>query len=141
MKWLTASWQDLSPALRRYYRLSVSPSVLFLALVYAHARISALADTGLLLRTACALGPVLALAWMFALYLKFLHECDELERRIELGALAWSSGIAVQAVLALLLLLDARVIDWRASHAVAMLGLVLVGSYAVVRAWLHRRYA
>jgi hypothetical protein len=141
MKWLGNFWEDMSPALRRYYRASVLPSVLFVGLVYAHARVSERADIAWPLRAAVALGPVAAMAWTFVAYLHFLRDCDELERRIELGALAWSAGITVQAMLAALFLLDARVIDWRSDNVVALLGLVLLGSYAVVRAWLHRRYA
>lgn len=141
MTWLTVSWQNLSPALRRYYRASVLPSVLFLALVCAQKWASRQADLATPLRAAFALAPVLALAWIFAVYLRFLRDCDELERRIELGALAWAAGITLHAVLAALFLLDARVIDWPAKRAVGVLGLVLLGSYAGVRAWLHRRYA
>ncbi|QNP41970.1 hypothetical protein [Lysobacter solisilvae (ex Woo and Kim 2020)] len=141
MKWMANSWQDLSPALRRYYRASVLPSVAFLVLALAHEWLSRQAEVGVPLRAAFALAPVLALAWLFAAYLHFLHDCDELERRIELGALAWAAGIAVHAVLAVLLLLDAGVVAWRAKHVAALLALVLVGSYALVRAWLHRRYA
>lgn len=141
MSWLTSSWQNLSPALRRYYRVSILPSVLFLALVCVQKWASRQADLAAPLRAAFALAPVLALAWMFAVYLRFLRECDELERRIELGALAWAAGITLHAVLATLFLLDAGVIDSSAKHVVGVLGLVLVGSYAAVRAWLHRRYA
>lgn len=141
MKWLGNSWEGMSPALRRYYRASVLPSVLFVALVYVHEQVSERADIAWPLRAMVALGPVAAVAWTFAAYLHFLRDCDELERRIELGALAWSAGVAVHAVLAALFLLDAQVIDWRTDRVVALLALVLVGSYAVVRAWLHRRYA
>ena len=93
------------------------------------------------LRTAFALGPVLAMAWMFTAYLRFLRDCDELERRIELGALAWSAGITLQAAMAAMLLLDAGVVAWSGRHVAAWLCLLLVISYALVRGWLHRRYA
>ena len=87
------------------------------------------------------LGPVLAMAWMFAAYLRFLRDCDELERRIELGALAWAAGITLQAAMAAMLLLDAGVAGWSGRHVAAWLCLLLVISYALVRGWLHRRYA
>lgn len=141
MTWLARSWQDMSPALRRYYRVSVPPCLLFLALACTHEWVSRQAGLALPLRAAAAIAPVLALAWLFAVYLRFLRDCDELERRIELGALAWAAGITLHAVLACLFLLDARVIDWPAQRAVGVLGLVLTSSYALVRAWLHRRYA
>jgi len=86
-------------------------------------------------------GPVLAMAWMFTAYLRFLGDCDELERRIELGALAWAAGIVLHAAIGALLLLDAGVVAWSARHVAAWLCLLLLASYALVRGWLHRRYA
>jgi len=83
---------------------------------------------------------VFGLAWLFSAYLRFLRDCDELERRVELDALAWAAGITLHGVLACLFLLDAQVLAWPAPRAVALLGLLLLGSYALVRALLHRRY-
>ncbi len=134
-------WQSLSPALRRYYCSSLLPSVLFLALAVVHEVVSRLTGVALLLRWAAALAPVLAMAWIFGVYLRFLRDCDELERRIELGALAWAAGITLQAAMAALLLLDAGLADWSGRHVAAWLGMLLVISYALIRGWLHRRYA
>ena len=134
-------WQSLSPALRRYYRASIWPSVAFMAFVALHEWASRQVALPASLRTAFALGPVLAMAWMFAAYLHFLRDCDELERRIELGALAWAAGIVLHGALAAMLVLDAGLADWPARLVAAWLGLLLVGSYALIRGWLHRRYA
>ena len=136
----TRYWQSLSPALRRYYRASVWPGLAFLAMTVLHEWASRTGQSTLL-RTLFALGPVLAMAWMFAAYLRFLRDCDELERRIELGALAWAAGIVLQAAMAALFLLDASLVDWPARHVAAWLGMLLVVSYALIRGWLHRRYA
>ena len=38
-------------------------------------------------------------------------------------------------------LLDAGVVAWSARHVAAWLCLLLLASYALVRGWLHRRYA
>ncbi len=133
-------WQSLSPALRRYYRASLWPSVAFFALLSAHEWAAGQAALAVAMRAAFALGPVVALAWMFVAYLRFLRDCDELERRIELHALAWAWGIALQGTMACVLLLDAGVIAWSALHTAAALGLLLVGSYGLIRAWLHRHY-
>lgn len=133
-------WHGLSPALRRYYRASLWPSVVCLALLWAHewaARQPALATAA---RAAFALGPALALGWMFVGYLRFLRECDELERHIELTALAWAGGITLQGTMAGVLLLDAGVTGWSALHTAAGLGLLLSGSYGLIRVALHRRY-
>jgi hypothetical protein len=43
--------------------------------------------------------------------------------------------------MAALFLLDAGLVEWSARHVAASLGLLLVISYALIRGWLHRRYA
>lgn len=134
-------WQGLSPALRRYYRASLGPSLLFITLAAVHewaARQSGLAPHW---RIGAALAPAMCLAWLFAHYLRFLRECDELERRIELDALAWAAGIVLQAAMAAMLLLDAGLVAWPGRDVAAWLCLLLLGSYALVRGWLHRGYA
>ncbi len=134
-------WQGLSPALQRYWRAGLVPSLAFLCLTAMHEIVSRQSGVAMPWRVAVALAPVLALSWTFAIYLRFLGECDELERRIELGALAWAAGITLQAVMTALFLLDAQVVDWPAKDVAAGLGLILLSSYALVRGWLHRRYA
>ena len=134
-------WQGLSPALRRYYRASLWPSLLFIALAVLHEWAARQSGIALPLRIGFALAPMPAMAWMFACYLRFLRDCDELERRIELGALAWAAGIVLHAAMAALFLLDAGLADWSGRHVAASLGLLLVVSYALIRGWLHRRYA
>ena len=133
-------WQGLSPALRRYYRASLWPSLLFIALAVLHEWAARRSGLALPLRIGFALAPALCLAWMFGFYLRFLRDCDELERRIELDALAWAAGIGLLAAMAAMLLLDAGVAAWSARHVAATLGLLIVCSYALVRALLHRRY-
>ena len=133
-------WQGLSPALRRYYRASLWPSLLFIGLTLLHEWAARRSGLALPLRIGFALAPALCLAWMFGFYLRFLRDCDELERRIELGALAWAAGISMLASMAAILLLDAGVAAWSARHVAATLGLLIVCSYALVRALLHRRY-
>ena len=137
---LTRHWQNLSPALRRYYRASLWPSLLFLTAAALHEWATHQPGLAVPLRLAVALAPALAMAWMFAAYLRFLRDCDELERRIELDALAWAAGIGLLAAMAAMLLLDAGVAAWSARHVAATLGLLIVCSYALVRALLHRRY-
>ena len=138
---LASYWQSLSPALRRYYRVSVLPCLLFATTVVAHEWINRQAGAAVALRGAFAVMPALVMAWLFALYLRFLRDCDELERRIELGALAWSAGITMLVLIAAIFLLDADLLEMPTRHALAGLGVMLFGSYALVRAVLHRRYA
>ena len=133
-------WHGLSPALRRYYRASLWPSLLFIALVVLHEWAARRSGLALPLRIGFALAPALCLAWMFGFYLRFLRDCDELERRIELDALAWAAGISILATMAALFVLDAGLAAWPASQVTAAIGLLLICSYALVRALLHRRY-
>lgn len=134
-------WQGLSPALRRYCRASVLPSLLFVALAVLHEWSARQAGLPMPWRVVFALAPISCVTWMFACYLRFLRECDELERRIELHALAWAAGLAIHGLVGLLFLLDAGLLAMPGRHLVAVaLGFLLV-SYALVRDWLQRRYA
>jgi len=133
-------WHGLSPALRRYYRASLRPGVSFIAMAALHEWTSRQAGLPAGWRLACALAPVACMVWMFACYLRFLRDCDELERRIELDALAWAAGIGLIAALAAIFVLDAGLAAWPAKQVAGVLGLSLVCGYALVRALLHRRY-
>ena len=142
MNALLARYRDsLSPALRRYYRASLWPSLLFIALAVLHKWAIRLPGLTLPVRLALVLAPVLCMAWLFACYLRFLRDCDELERRIELDALAWAAGISILATMAALFVLDAGLAAWPASQVTAAIGLLLICSYALVRVLLHRRVA
>lgn len=137
---LASYWQGLSPALQRYYRAAAQPSLLFIVLCVLHEWITRQSGFALPWRIVFALAPVLGLAWMFGAYLRFLGDCDELERRIELTALAWAAGIALHGAMACIFLLDAHLIDMPAKRLAACIALLLLGSYSVIRASLHRRY-
>jgi len=134
-------WQSLSPALRRYYCASRWPSAVFLATTMLHAW--ATHRDGLVppLRLALALLPVVAMGWLFAGYLRFLRDCDELERRIETDALAWAGGAGLLGAMAAMLLLDAHVVAWPAKQVAGLIGLVLATGYLLARGLLHRRLA
>lgn len=141
MSVLARYWQGLSPALRDYYRASVLPSLLFLALAFAHEWLARQPAAAPALRLAAALAPAVAMAWLFTCYLRFLRDCDELERGIELKALAWAAGITLQGLMTVLFLLDAGLLAWPEKRLAAAMGLLLLASYALVRSGLHRRYA
>lgn len=141
MSMLARYWHGLSPALQAYYRASTVPSLLFLALASVHEWLSRQPDVPGPLRLAAAVAPAAAMAWLFACYLRFLRDCDELERGIELKALAWAAGITLQGLMTLVFLLDADLLAWPPKRLVAVVTLVLLGSYALVRGGLHRRYA
>lgn len=137
---LARYWHGLSPALRRYYRASLWPSLLLLGMAILHEWATRQPGMAPAWRIAFALGPVLCVGGVFAAYLRFLRDCDELERRIELDALAWAAGLGFVGVWAAIFLLDAGVVAWPAKQVAGLLGLLLVGGYVLVRAQLHRKY-
>lgn len=140
MNVLARYWNGLSPALQRYYRASLWPSLLLVAMAMLHEWATRQPGMAPAWRIAFALGPVLCVGWVFACYLRFLRDCDELERRIELDALAWAAGLGFLGAWAAIFLLDAGVAAWPAKKLAAMLGLLLIVGYVLARALLHRRY-
>jgi hypothetical protein len=136
---MTSSFFDLSPALKRYYRRSALPLAAWALLVAARRPLLALSD-GVAGKIALALLPLLGIAWISWEYMRFLRECDELERRIEQMAMAWSVATSLLAGTAVLLLHDAHVVRWSGAHVCAGLLLLQCSTYLVVRWWLHWRY-
>lgn len=131
---------NMSPALRRYYRDGVLPSAVFLALVLAQPWLLMLTPVDTPWRGAAALLPMPGLLWILAVYLRFLRECDELERRIELHAMVWSAAVAVHVGLALVFLLDAGTLAWQGELVAAAITLALLSAYILVRSGLHWKY-
>ena len=136
---MASSFFDLSPALKRYYRRSALPLTGWVLLVAARKPLLALAD-GATVKTVLALLPLLGMAWICWEYMRFLRECDELERRIEQLAMAWSVATSLLAATAVLLLHDADAVHWSGVQVCAGLLLLQCATYMVVRWWLHWRY-
>ena len=136
---MSASFFDLSPALKRYYRRSALPLGAWVLLVAGRRPLLALADdvTG---KIALALLPLLGLGWICWEYMRFLRECDELERRIEQLAMAWSVATSLLLATAVLLLHDADAVRWSGVQVCAGLLSLQCATYLVVRWWLHWRY-
>lgn len=91
--------------LKRYYIRSIIPMLVYIALIIGSHH---LAGQVVLpwLKAALALSPLLALAWIFYYYFNYLAECDELERKIEMDAIAISAMSGVLCGMALLFLSD-----------------------------------
>jgi hypothetical protein len=136
---MTSSFFDLSPALKRYYRRSALPLAAWVLLVVARRPLLALSE-GVAGKIALALLPLLGMAWICWEYMRFLRECDELERRIEQLAMAWSVATSLLAATAVLLLHDADAVRWSGVQVCAGLLLLQCATYMVVRWWLHWRY-
>lgn len=133
---------ELSPAMRRYLRRSVWP--LLLAPVLGVAAGWVLANTTVeqsAPRLAVVAVSVALLLWMFIDYLRFLRECDELERRIEILSLAMATGLTALLGIALILLeLMALKPLPEARMLLADIGLCFVVVYALLRLGLMWRY-
>lgn len=131
---------EMSPALKRYYWRSVLPSLAFVLLTAVRIPfLQDLPDAGPW-RIALGLLPLVAWFWMLYEYIRFLRECDELERRIELGALVTAMGVSVSVAMALLFVLDVQPIALDAQQIVALTAMVPLAVFAIARHVLHRRY-
>lgn len=126
--------------LKRYYLKSIFPSLLCVGLSIGAYLIepslpSRAAKTGLV---ALALAPLI---WIFWLYFRYLGECDELERKIEMDAMALSSMTGLLAGFGLLLLHDFRVLGLDTREMLSVLVLVISLVYIVTRyigIWRYR---
>jgi hypothetical protein len=130
---------EMSPALKRYYWRSVLPSLAFVLLTAARIPFLQATPAGPW-RIALGLLPLIAWFWMLYEYIRFLRECDELERRIELGALVTAMGVSVSVAMALLFVLDVQPVVLDAQQIVALTAVVPIAVFAIARHVLHRRY-
>ena len=85
MNLLHRYWQGLSPALRRYYRASLWPSLTFVVLAVLHEWAARAAVLPTAARIGIALAPALCMGWMFACYLRFLRDCGRSNCRKSCG--------------------------------------------------------
>lgn len=131
---------DMSPALKRYYWRSVLPCVAFALLVLVRGPLLAMLPDPSPWRAALALLPLAGWLWLLGEYVRFLRECDELERRIELDALVVGTGAGVTAAFALLLLMDVHALRIGAEQVAALAALVPITVFSLARHVLHRRY-
>jgi len=136
---MTSSFFEWSPALKRYYRRSALPLAVWALLVIMHRPLLALSD-GVAGKVALALLPLLALGQICWEYTRFLRECDELERRIEQLAMAWSVGTSLLLATAVVLLHDVDAVRLSGVQVSAGLLMLQCSTYLVVRWWLHWRY-
>lgn len=82
---------------------------------------------------------LLPFLWSCKIYRQYLNECDEVERRIELDAIAIGSLFALTSGLALMLALATKLVSPTAEFALSAVLLPLCFGYAVARSyWLWR---
>lgn len=125
--------------LKRYYLKSIVPGLLCVGLTVA-AYLMAPSMPSQAAKAGLAVLPLAPLAWIFWLYFRYLGECDELERKIEMDAMALSSMTGLLAGYSLLLH-DFRVLGLDAREMLSVLVLVIGLVYIVTRyigIWRYR---
>jgi hypothetical protein len=118
--------------LKRYYLRSMIPLAVYTGMIVAS---HALADRLTLpwLKAVLAVSPLLPMAWIFYYYFNYLAECDELERKIEMDAIAISAMSGVLCGMALLFLSDHALLQLSERSIIGIcVGAICIG-YAVTR--------
>lgn len=120
--------------LKRYYVRCIFPFVIYIALLISSATLVAQTDS-MTLKAVFALSPLLPIAVIFYFYFHYLSECDELERKIEMDAMAISAMSGLLSGFALLLLLDFKIIDVAPKHLMITVVGAITAGYAITR-WI-----
>ena len=120
--------------LKRYYIKSMIPFVIYLILLFSSASLVALSSSKIL-QAAFALSPLLPIAVIFYYYFLYLAECDELERKIEMDAMAISAMLGLLTGMALLFLLEFKILMLTPSSLLLIMVCAITAGYAFTR-WL-----
>ena len=120
--------------LKRYYIKSIIPFVIYLILLFSSASLVALSSSKIL-KAVFALSPLLPIAVIFYYYFLYLAECDELERKIEMDAMAISAMLGLLTGMALLFLLEFKILMLTPSSLFLILVCAIMVGYAFTR-WL-----
>ena len=120
--------------LKRYYIKSIIPFVIYLILLFSSASLVALSSSKIL-KAVFALSPLLPIAVIFYYYFLYLAECDELERKIEMDAMAISAMLGLLTGMALLFLLEFKILMLTPSSLLLIMVCAISAGYAFTR-WL-----
>lgn len=118
--------------LKRYYLKSILPGLLYIGLTIAAYTLEPSVSSQAV-KTGLAVLPLPPLVWIFWLYFRYLGECDELERKIEMDAMAVSAMTGLLAGYSLLLLHDFQVLGLNTREMLSVLVLVIALAYLVTR--------
>jgi hypothetical protein len=140
-RWFAPDACDAStPTLRRrYFREFLPPMAAYVVLVFLSLWLLKRVDAPAL-RALVALLPLPPIAFALRAIMRFIRDADELQRRIELEAVAFSSAFVSFAYLTGGFLQAARVIDVRAADAMLWVFPLTCLAYGVVKAVVSRRY-
>ncbi|MDO5611239.1 MAG: hypothetical protein Q4G62_10805 [Pseudomonadota bacterium] len=131
---------EWSPALKRYYRRSLLPGAVYIAMVAASKMVLPMLPDSMLLKITVALLPLLALTWLIAEHVRFLRTCDELERRIETNSLLACTALSLLVGMGLLFVLGTHLVVLEAKHVAMTMALLPIIAYVFSRHFLHRHY-
>ena len=130
----------MSPAMKRMHRRLIASMALMLVTVLVRARWGG-PDASQSTRLLLSLLVILPFAWMCLLYGRFLRECDELERAMELSILAWTGGIVFASLPLIMMALNLGLVAWDGPRVVYVVSWLATATMLVVRTVLRRRYA
>jgi hypothetical protein len=94
----------------------------------------------LYLRAALSLAPVIPIMFVCRALIRYLHDCDELERRIELDSIALSSLCTGLIYISLGFLAGAKIISLDGAAVATWVLPTLFGLYGVAKCIMSRRY-
>ncbi|HWR95438.1 MAG TPA: hypothetical protein VN248_01765 [Arenimonas sp.] len=118
--------------LKRYYIRSILPMVLYTAAIILSHVLAEKTDSPWF-KAALALSPLLPIAWIFYYYFRYLAECDELERKIEMDAIAISAMSGVLSGMALLFLSDHALLALSERSLIMLIVGALCAGYIITR--------
>lgn len=118
--------------LKRYYLRSILPMVLYTAAIILSHALAGQTDSPWW-KAALALSPLLPIAWIFYYYFRYLAECDELERKIEMDAIAISAMSGVLSGMALLFLSDHALLALSERSLIMLVVGALCAGYIITR--------
>ena len=128
----------MRPAYLRYHLRSIVPLLLVIVLMLLPRWLPAGLPEAV--QVAVRLLPLVPMAFIYLYYLRYLRESDELERKVEVEALALSAIATMLVGLGALLLGEEPGIAPAAEASLVAVLLVQAGSYWLARLWLRRRY-
>ncbi len=118
--------------LKRYYLRCIVPMLVYIGLVVASHLLGEI-FTAPWQKAGLALSPLLAFVWIFYYYFLYLAECDELERKIEMDAIAISAMSGVLCGMALLFLSDHALLVLVQRNVIALIVSAICLGYVITR--------
>ena len=132
----------MTPPIRRYLRwLAVSMAMYATLLVTSLISLRSIAADQLALRAAFGLLPVLPLLLLIWAFARYLRECDEMQREIELKSLALAAASTGIGFMIFGFLGSAGVLSLKGDLVAILVLPALFGTYGIAKAFVQRSYS